>query len=192
MSTDPVPISVITQTQPPLTQSPQLQQVRDYFSGCRKAYNGVLSGLSSNNVLAILMGGGPFYYLLALSIYGSAERSLFGTATWIFMSVLFLAWILAAIAAFKTMPNLLSISVFTYTSMGHWCLVSSLIVIFYMSSQMALAYTGYLLAATMPSTALLLFCGDVLRALRKRMYERIGSTDIKGDAITLADRPVSR
>jgi hypothetical protein len=61
-----------------------------------------------------------------------------------------------------------------------------------MSSQMALAYTGYLLAATMPSTALLLFCGDVLRALRKRMYERIGSTDIKGDAITLTDRPVSR
>jgi len=178
MSTDPVPISVITQTQPPLTQSPQLQQVRDYFSGCRKAYNGVLSGLSSNNVLAILMGGGPFYYLLALSIYGSAERSLFGTATWIFMSVLFLAWILAAIAAFKTMPNLLSISVFTYTSMGHWCLVSSLIVIFYLSSQMQLSYTGYILGATLPSTALLLFCGDVLRAVRKRMYDRIASVAV--------------
>ena len=62
--------------------------------------------------------------------------------------------------------------------MGHWCLVSSLIVIFYLSSQMALAYTGYILGATMPSTALLLFCGDVLRALRKRMYERIAGSAV--------------
>jgi hypothetical protein len=30
------------------------------------------------------------------------------------MSVLFLAWILACVAAWKTMPNLLSISVFIY------------------------------------------------------------------------------
>lgn len=177
MSTDPVPISVITHPPPTILQKTQIQahQIRDYCGGCRKAYNGVLSGLSSNDILATLVGGGPFYYLLAVSIYGSTARSLFGTATWIFMSVLFLAWIIAAIAAFKTMPNLLSISVFTYTSMGHWCLVSSLIVIFYLSSQMQLSYTGYILSATMPSTALLLFCGDVLRALRSRMYERIAA-----------------
>ena len=179
MSTDPVPISVITHPPPTLLQKTQIQsqtqQARDYCGGCRKAYNGVLSGLSSNDILATLVAGGPFYYLLAVSIYGSTARSLFGTATWIFMSVLLLAWIIAAIAAFKTMPNLLSISVFTYTSMGHWCLVSSLIVIFYLSSQLQLSYTGYILGATMPSTALLLFCGDVLRALRKRMYERIAA-----------------
>ena len=177
----------------PIQPLQQMQQVQhkspsDYCSGLRKAYNGILSGLSSNNILASIISGGPFYYLLGVSIYGSAARSLFGTAAWIFMSILFLAWILAALAAWKTMPNLLSISVFIYTSMGHWCLVSSLIVIFYMSSQMALAYTGYILAATMPSTALLLFCGDVLRALRRRMYERIASTD----TITLADRSVTR
>lgn len=158
----------------PLQQPAPQATTRDYCSGLRKAYNGILSGLSSNNVLAILVAGAPFYYLLVVSIYGSTARSLFGTATWIFMSVLFLAWIIAAIAAWKTMPNLLSISVFIYTSMGHWCLVSSLIVLFYLSSQMQLSYTGYILGATMPSTALLLFCGDVLRALRKRMYERIG------------------
>ena len=154
------------------------QATRDYCSGLRKAYNGILSGLSSNNVLAILVAGAPFYYLLAVSVYGSTARSLFGAATWIFMSVLFLAWILAAVAAWKTMPNLLSISVFIYTSMGHWCLVSSLIVIFYLSSQMQLSYTGYILGATMPSTALLLFCGDVLRALRRRMYERIAGSAV--------------
>jgi hypothetical protein len=159
----------------PLQQPAAPNQTRDYCSGLRKAYNGILSGLSSNNVLAIVVGGAPFYYLLIVSIYGSTARSLFGTATWIFMSVLLLAWILAAVAAWKIMPNLLSISVFIYTSMGHWCLVSSLIVIFYLSSQMALTYTGYILGATMPSTALLLFCGDVLRALRKRIYERIAA-----------------
>jgi hypothetical protein len=54
-------------------------------------------------------------------------------------------------------------------------LVSSLIVIFYLSSQLQLSYTGYILGATLPSTALLLFCGDVLRALRKRMYDRIAA-----------------
>ena len=95
---------------------PASNQTKDYCSGLRKAYNGILSGLSSNNVLAILVAGAPFYYLLAVSIYGSAARSLFGTAAWIFMSVLFLAWILAAVAAWKTMPNLLSISVFIYRS----------------------------------------------------------------------------
>ena len=167
-------VAIPIQPQQPIPQAAP-NQTKDYCSGLRKAYNGILSGLSSNNVLAILVGGAPFYYLLAVSVYGSTARSLFGTATWIFMSVLFLAWILAAVAAWKTMPNLLSISVFIYTSMGHWCLVSSIIVIFYLSSQMALTYTGYILGATMPSTALLLFCGDVLRALRKRMYERIAA-----------------
>ncbi len=150
-------------------------QPRDYCSGCRKAYNGILSGLSSNNVLAILVGGVPFYYLLGISIYGSAVTSLFKTASWLFMTAVLIAWLLAALAAWKTMPNLLSISVFVYTSMGHWCLVSFLIIVFYGSSQMALAYTGYLLLATLPSTVFLLFCGDVFRALRSRMYERISA-----------------
>jgi len=117
MSTPEVAIPI--QPAPQATPQATPNQTRDYCSGLRKAYNGILSGLSSNNVLASIVGGAPFYYLLVVSIYGSTARSLFGTATWIFMSVLLLAWILAAVAAWKTMPNLLSISVFIYTSMGH-------------------------------------------------------------------------
>jgi hypothetical protein len=167
------------QTEIPVAQPLQIQPrpQRDYFSGLRKAYNGILSGLSSNNVLALLICGAPFYYGLGFSIYGTAMRSYaataLGGAAWAFMTILLIAWILAAIAVRKTMPNLLSVSVFIYTTMGHWCLVSGFIVAVYVSSMVPFTYTSYLLSAFLPSILFLIFCGDVLRALRRRMYEQI-------------------
>jgi len=168
------------QTELPVAPLPQPRPHRDYFSGLRKAYNGVLSGLSSNNVLALLVCGAPFYYGLGFSIYGSAMRTYaataLGGAAWAFMTILLIAWIIAAIAVRKTMPNLLSISVFIYTTMGHWCLVSGIIVAVYVSSMVPFIYTSYLLSAFLPSILFLIFCGDVLRALRRRMYDHINSS----------------
>jgi hypothetical protein len=45
----------------------------------------------------------------------------------------------------------------------------------YVSSQVPLEYTAYLLKALLPSILLLLFCGDVLRAVRLRLYETLAS-----------------
>ena len=146
---------------------------RDYCSSLRKAYNGFVSGLSSNNMCALVVCGLPFYYSLGTSIYGVIVPMLYGKAAWIAMAVLLLAWLIAIISVWKTMPNLLTISVFIYTTMGHWCLVSAIILVCYLSTVLPVSFTGYLVATVLPSTIFLIFCADVMRSMRRRMYDRI-------------------
>jgi len=158
----------------------QRKKQHDYCVGIRKAYAGLLSGLSSNNILAFILCGSPFYYILGFSIYSnsghSSASSLFGASPWIFMGILLSAWLLSALSMWKTMPNLLTASIFIYTTIGHWCIVSGFIIMIYGSSQLPASYTGYLLAALVPSVIFLLFSGDLLRAVRKRMYDATAAT----------------
>lgn len=150
----------------------------DRCSGLRKSYAAILKGCASNNLVAALLSGLPFYYSLSVGIYQSVGAhsyltAIFGSSVWIFMSILLIAWLLAGFAIWKTLPNLLSVSVFVYTAMGHWCLISGLIVMFYVSSQVPLNVTGYLLTAMLPSIALLLLSGDILRGVRGRLYGEV-------------------
>lgn len=98
------------------------------------------------------------------------------------MAVLLLAWLIAIISVWKTMPNLLTISVFIYTTMGHWCLVSAIILICYLSTVLPISFTGYLIASVLPSTIFLICCADVMRSMRRRMYERIAQASLASSA----------
>jgi len=70
----------------------------------------------------------------------------------------------------KTMPNLLTVSIFVYKCLGHWALVTFTIVIFYFSQYFVSSVTGNLSLGLLPSVGLLLFAADILRTQRTKMY----------------------
>jgi hypothetical protein len=145
----------------------------DYFRGCRKAYASIIKAFAANNIVALFVTGVPIYYILSLGIYQSARSvlSYYTSAVWVFLSILLMAWIIALVAVWKTMPNLLTVGLFVYKAFGYWCLVSSFLAVIYLSPYVPGIVLSYALWALMPSIAFLLICGDILRSVRTRLYE---------------------
>ena len=160
---------------------------RDYCSGIRKAYDAVVKALASNNIVAALLTGLPFYYLF--SVGGAQARNTVGyytSAVWVFSAVLVAAWLLGVVAMWRTMPNLLTVTIMTYRAFGYWCLVSTFLVLSYISSYLPVGWMGFILAAIMPSILFLLVCGDVLRAVRTRLYATLAATATAAAAAAVA------
>jgi len=144
---------------------------RDYCSGLRKLYNGILSVLASTNVVACIVTATPILYMIILAIYQSHMIVGYNTSSiWAFFTTLLVGWILGIVAIWKTMPNLLSFTIFLYKAIGYWCLITTFILLFYMAGYLPLNVLGYLLAAIIPSIFLLLVSADVLRIVRTRLY----------------------
>jgi len=158
----------------------------DYFRGCRKAYASIIKAFAANNIVALFVTGVPIYYILSLGIYQSARSvlSYYTSAVWVFLSILLVAWVIAAIAVWKTMPNLLTVGVFIYKAFGYWCLVSSFLVAIYLSPYVSSSILSYALWALMPSIAFLLICGDILRSVRTRLYEVLEKPSATATATT--------
>ena len=159
---------------------------RDYCSGLRKTYTGVLSVLAKTNVVAAIVSVIPIVYMVGLGIYQANAILGYNTSTiWAFFSTLLVGWLLGIVALWKTMPNLLSFTIFLYKAIGYWCLVTTFIVLFYMTGYLPLQVIGYLLAAIIPSVFFLLAGADVLRLVRTRLYARLDSTasGISGESI---------
>jgi len=144
----------------------------DYCLGCRKAYASIIKTIAANNIIALAVAGIPIYYILSLGIYQASASIIYQytSAVWVLMSIFIVAWIVAAIATWKVMPNLLSFSIFIYKAFGYWCLVSTFIVAFYVSPYISGTLLSYALWCLMPSILFLLVCGDILRAVRSRLY----------------------
>lgn len=147
----------------------------DYFRGCRKAYASIIKSFASNSVVAMLVVGSPIYYILGLGIYQATHTSIgtYTNAVWGFMAALLVAWIIAGIAMWKVMPNLLTVGIFVYKAFGYWCLVSSVLTVIFATSLVSGYIISYLLWVFMPSIGLLLVCGDIMRSVRSRLYEMI-------------------
>ena len=144
----------------------------DYCLGCRKAYASIIKTIAANNIIALAVAGIPIYYILSLGIYQASASIIYQytSAVWVLMSIFIIAWIIAAIATWKVMPNLLSFSIFIYKAFGYWCLVSTFIVAFYVSPYISGTLLSYALWCLMPSILFLLVCGDILRSVRSRLY----------------------
>ena len=149
----------------------------DYCLGCRKAYASIIKTIAANNIIALAVAGIPIYYILSLGIYQASASIIYQytSAVWVLMSIFIIAWIVAAIATWKVMPNLLSFSIFIYKAFGYWCLVSTFIVAFYVSPYISGTLLSYALWCLMPSILFLLVCGDILRAIRSRLYATLES-----------------
>ena len=150
----------------------------DYCVGCRKAYASIIKTIAANNVVALAVAGIPIYYILSLGIYQASGSIMYyyTSAVWVLMTIFIIAWLIAGLATWKVMPNLLSFSIFIYKAFGYWCLVSTFIVAFYVSPYVPGVVLSYALWCLMPSILFLLVCGDILRAVRSRLYEMLEQT----------------
>jgi hypothetical protein len=103
---------------------------QDLFKGLRTAYNTLIQFLASNGAVAITLCGSPAYYMITFALYQSINHPsnpatyAFSSSSYTLFGILFLFWILALISVWKLLPNLLTVSIFVFTCIGHWCLVS--------------------------------------------------------------------
>ena len=161
---------------------------RDACVSLRKTYNAILKVLTTWTWLACLVAGAPVLYLISFMIYNSVRpsfiASLLSTSGYSVFGVLLVAWIIGAISIWKNLPNLLTITIFIYTCLGHWSLVSFIILIFYGFSNLPGSYILYLCTALLPSILLLLFSGDLMRKKRTMMFEALATVTTASLAAT--------
>ena len=184
-------------------KSSSISEQVDCCRGLRKSYNASLRCLSAKKAVAIIVSGLPFWYLLAEAIYISVElravsgswtplmplfhifQSFSGVASgtgWSLVSFVLISWILGMISIWKTLPNLLSIAIFVYKCIGHWSLISFFILIFGGLSYAASSLLFLFAASLLPPILLLLYCADVMRSMRGRMYDEIEEVRAARDA----------
>lgn len=143
----------------------------------RKTYNAILGVLTAWSWMAGVVAGTPVLYFIGFLIYNSVNpsyiASLLSTSGYSVFGVLLFAWLIAVLSIWKVMPNLLTFTIFVYTCLGHWSLVSFTILIFYGFHNLPGSYILYLCAILLPSISLLLFSGDLMRAKRKAMFREL-------------------
>jgi hypothetical protein len=71
------------------------------------------------------------------------------------------------------LPNLLTVTIFSYTSLAHWSIISFLILMVYGWGVLPVGVFAYLTAILIPGTLVLLFCGDLLRVRRRKMFQAL-------------------
>jgi len=161
---------------------------RDACVSLRKTYNALLRLIITWNWLAGVVAGTPVLYLISFMIYNSVRpsyiSSLLSTSGYSVFGVLLAAWIIGAISIWKNLPNLLTLTIFIYTCLGHWSLVSFIVVIFYGFSNLPGSLILYLCTALLPSVLLLLFSGDLMRKKRTMMFEALATSATAATAAT--------
>lgn len=150
---------------------------RDACVSLRKTYTAVLGALVAYSWMAGVTAGLPVLYFIGFLIYNSVNpsyiASLLSTSGYSVFGVLLFAWVVAAVSIWRTMPNLLTFTIFIYTCLGHWSLVSFVILIFYGFHNLPWSYMAYLFTILLPSILLLLFSGDLMRAKRSAMFREL-------------------
>jgi len=164
----------------------------DYCKGIRTVYDKLIKSFASNNIVAAVLTGCPFYYLFGVGTYQTRMAiGYYTSAVWVFSAILTLAWIVGVIAMWKTMPNLLTSTIFVYKAFGYWCLVSFFLVLGYVTPYLPPGYLGLIIAAILPSILFLLICADVLREVRTHLYKLLDTPTAPVTALPAVDaRPV--
>ena len=139
-------------------------------------------------------------YILGFVIYYSVNPfpfiSYVSTPAFIIFGFLITAWILAIISLAFKFPNVLSVSIFVYKALGHWVLVSFMLLVFYGFAQLSASFDSFLAGGILPQIALLLFCSEVMIASRSRMFREVdtknlqstGSVELPGAVVPESNR----
>jgi len=164
-------------------------QSRDMCVSIRKTYDAVLQGLTVHPILAGFVTSLPVLYSLCYLIYDyttptAYTRYIIGSV-WSLFGVMLLGWMLSVLSIWRIYPNLLSVGIFFYKCIGHWALVSFTILLFYGYSYLPTLLTSYISAGVIPMIVLLLFCADVMRAQRTRMFTDLETVRTAGLAATV-------
>jgi hypothetical protein len=165
---------------------------RDSCRGIRRTYGACITTLASKGWVSILCIGLAVYivaaFLIIQSVGTNYARVLLSKPTYIIFGVMLANWALAAVTIWKRFPNLLSICIFVYNCLGHWSLVSFIILICYGPSMLPGGYMAYIVSGLIPGCIGLMIVVDIMRSVRARLFREIElatrSTDVE-----LAARP---
>jgi hypothetical protein len=157
----------------------------------RKTYDAVLKLLASNHYVAMFVTSCPILYIFVYVVSNSVSGSVgaFGILSYLnnigytIFGVLLLAWAVGCASIWKKMPNLLSLGIFVYKCIGHWTLVSFVMIVLYVTSYAGVRVTGWLTMGFLPSIVLLLFAADVMRAVRHRLFEELAGEGAMATAV---------
>jgi len=143
----------------------------------RKTYTAILGALTAWSFMAGIIAGLPVIYFISFLIYNSINpsyiASLLSTSGYSVFGVLLFAWLIAILAICKNIPALLTFTIFIYNCLGHWSLVSFVILIFYGFSNLPGSYILYLSSILIPSILLLLFSSDLMLEKRSSMFREL-------------------
>jgi hypothetical protein len=156
-----------------------LAQRRDFCKGLRATYGATLQFLAANGWLIGVVSGLPSYTLIVamINIHSSSPQyfvaDIIGRGLYVLFTLITLVWFLGLLSVWRVLPNLLTVTIFSYTSLAHWSIISFLILMVYGWGVLPVGVFAYLTAILIPGTLVLLFCGDLLRVRRRKMFQAL-------------------
>jgi hypothetical protein len=156
---------------------------RDYCKGPRAFYKSFTTLISTNSIVALLFAGIPLYIMIGWATTDLTQLPYIGGFIYLLLVLIAIAWIIAGVCMWRIYPNMLSVSVFVYTSLAHWAFVSILMVLFYGWSFLPFQLFGRVMGALLPLIATLYVCGDALVEVRKRLFTTIANAQSTATAV---------
>ncbi len=150
---------------------------RDFCYGCRRCWHAVTRALGATRTLTSLIIGVPVCYLVAVLIgasttNGADVRAILGPSVAVVMGFTIFFAILAWVALWKRLQNLLGIAAFVFRAIGHWAMVSSVILILAgWSYSLGGAVVWALGSSVIPPILIFLMTAAVMDSHRERMVE---------------------
>ena len=167
--------------------------MKDNCKGIRKTYNAFMALCASNNYIASLLISFPLIYYLTIiglqNYYTSPHIYMITNTSYGFVSVLVVAYCLALLCVFKTMPNLLTISIFVFKAFGYWMLISFMILIFYGFSILPSIISKYISLIIIPEIILLMFSANIMREIRTKMFKKLETQAVNNNLAVIVTDP---
>lgn len=176
-----------TAARPPPNQLQQGAKVgMDCCWGVRKTYTAIVRGLGTTKIITGLAAGLPMVvaaillaatvspssvvgYEAGFAVVAASIKPVIGTIA----GVTFLFGLLAVLATWQGLQNLLALSAWVFTVIGHFMLVCVIIVLFTGFSAYSAAIVGTLLGYTILPLLAWLFAASIMEAHVKIITERI-------------------
>jgi hypothetical protein len=170
-----------------------LAQRKDFCKGLRTTYVACLNFLATNGWVVGVLSGLPTYTLIVamINIHSSSPQysvgNILGRGLYVLFTILTLTWLIGLVSLWKVLPNLLTLTIFSYTSLAHWSIISFLILLVYGWGILPLGVFSYLTVILIPGTVILLLCGDLLRTRRQQMFQVLETATNGATAPTVSE-----
>ena len=165
-------------------------QHKDYCKGPRLVYTAFLHFLATNWIVAGLTSGCTVFVVTAFiileSLYNPVVFDIFYRPTIGIYLALLASWCLCLLAIWRVMPNLLTVGIFVHSCLGHWSLVSVILLWFYGNSAMPMSSITYILYGIIPGYLSIIVTVDLLRSLQTEMLAFLERVESSGGGNSVA------
>jgi hypothetical protein len=163
---------------------------KDYCKGCRNTYYAILSALTANKIVSSISISSPLVCLIILIIhnnlvFSSLIMQQFEGAIYSIFTATIIAYIVALISIWKTMPNLISISKMIYSALGYWSLVSSLVLFVSAWKYIPSSYLHFISISILTPIVFWLFTVDLIYIWKKNTLDTIRKQEEQLNTVTV-------